>query len=79
LTATGGGTAKNWSYKTGAATLAAPSLNPNTGVIAGSNDKKVHSMSAITGERNYQPAAPYGITGGAIQSRPVSFRRRTAA
>jgi outer membrane protein assembly factor BamB len=70
-TAAGGGSSKNWSYKTGAATLAPPSLNPNTGVIAGSNDNKVHSMSASTGVRNYQPAGSTGITGGAIQSRPA--------
>jgi len=69
--AVGSGTTKNWSYKTGAATLAPPSLNPNTGVIAGSNDSKVHSMSASTGVRNYQPAGSTGITGGAIQSRPA--------
>jgi hypothetical protein len=67
--AAGSGTTRNWSYKTGAATLAPPSLNPNTGVIAGSNDNKVHSMSASTGVRNYQPAGSTGITGGAIQSR----------
>jgi len=68
--AVGSGATKNWSYKTGAATLAPPGLNPNTGVIAGSNDNKVHSMSASTGVRNYQPAGSIGITGGAIQSRP---------
>ena len=69
--AAGSGATKNWSYKTGAATLAPPSLNPDTGVIAGSNDSKVHSMSASTGVRNYQPAGSTGITGGAIQSRPA--------
>jgi len=68
-TNTGGGANKNWKYKTGAATLAPPSLNPDTGVIAGSNDNKVHSMSASTGGRKYQPAGSTGITGGAIQSR----------
>jgi len=67
----GSGTTKNWSYKTGAATLAPPGLNPNTGVIAGSNDSKVHSMSAANGGRQYQPSGSTGITGGAIQSRPA--------
>jgi len=67
----GSGTTKNWSYKTGAATLAPPGLNPSTGVIAGGNDNKVHSMNASTGMRNYQPTGTTGITTGAIQSRPA--------
>ncbi|MFQ5664054.1 MAG: DNRLRE domain-containing protein [Terriglobia bacterium] len=69
-TLTGGGTQKNWSYKTGAATLAAPGLIVGSTVVTGSNDGKVHSMSSATGERNYRPVAPLGTTGGAIQSRP---------
>ena len=67
----GSGTTKNWSYKTGAATLAPPGLNPSTGVITGGNDNKVHSMNASTGMGNYQPTGTTGITTGAIQSRPV--------
>ncbi len=68
-TLTGGGLNKNWSYRTGAATLAPPGLLPGNTVVAGSNDNKVHSMSAATGERRYQPVAPLGTTAGAIQSR----------
>lgn len=70
-TTTGGGTSKNWSYKTAGTALAPPGLNPNTGVVAVSNDNKVHSMSASTGVRNYQPSAIAGLTGAAVQSRPT--------
>ena len=70
-TAAGGGTSKNWSYKTAGTALAPPGLNPNTGVVAVSNDNKVHSMSASTGGRNYQPSAVAGLTGAAVQSRPT--------
>ncbi|MFQ5664728.1 MAG: DNRLRE domain-containing protein [Terriglobia bacterium] len=69
-TLTGGGTSKNWSYLTGATTLAPPGLIPGSTVVTGSNDNKVHSMSSTTGGRNYRPVAPIGTTGGAIQSRP---------
>ena len=70
-TAAGGGALKNWSYRSGAATLSPPALDPGNMVLAGSNDNKLHSMSAANGGRNYQPAGAVGITGGAIQSRPV--------
>ena len=70
-TTTGGGTNKNWSYKTAGSALAPPGLNPNTGVVSVSNDNKVHSMSAGTGVRNYQPSAIAGLTGAAVQSRPT--------
>lgn len=69
-TSVGGGANKNWSYLTGATTLAAPALNPGVTVVTGSNDSKVHSMSSANGGRNYQPAGTIGTTGGAIQSRP---------
>ncbi len=69
-TLTGGGTSKNWSYKTGAATLAPPGLDPGNTVVTGGNDNKVHSMSSSNGGRRYRPVAPLGTTGGAIQSRP---------
>ncbi|MFQ5776804.1 MAG: DNRLRE domain-containing protein [Terriglobia bacterium] len=69
-TLTGGGLNKNWSYLTGGTTLAPPGLDPGNTVVTGSNDFRVHSMSTATGERRYQPIAPLGTTGGAIQSRP---------
>jgi outer membrane protein assembly factor BamB len=70
-TTTGGGLLKNWSYLTGAASLSPPAIDPGNVVLSGSNDSKLHSMSAATGGRNYRPLAPVGTTGGAIQSRPV--------
>lgn len=70
-TTAGGGTNKNWSYKTSGTALAPPGLDPGNKVIAGSNDFNVHSMSATTGARNYQPAGAIGTTGGNIQTRPA--------
>lgn len=70
-TATGGGALKNWSYRTAAVSLSPPALDPGNVVVAGSNDFKLHSMSATNGRRNYQPAGLVGITGGVVQSRPV--------
>jgi outer membrane protein assembly factor BamB len=67
---TGGGANKNWSYKTGATTLAAPALDPGNIVVTGGNDNAVHAMSVTNGQRNYQPGGASGITGGAIQGRP---------
>lgn len=68
-TATGGGVNKDWSYKTGATTLAAPALNPGVSVVAGGNDDAVHSMSALNGQRFYQPGGTSGVTAGTIPSR----------
>jgi outer membrane protein assembly factor BamB len=67
---TGGGANKNWSYKTGATTLAAPALDPGNIVVTGGNDNAVHAMSATNGQRNYQPGGTSGVTGGTIQGRP---------
>ena len=69
-TVTGGGANKDWSYKTGATTLAAPALDPGNIVVTGGNDNTLHAMSAINGQRNYQPAGVIGFTGGTIQGRP---------
>ncbi|HTF26719.1 MAG TPA: DNRLRE domain-containing protein [Candidatus Limnocylindria bacterium] len=69
-TVTGGGANKNWSYKTGATTLAAPALDPGNIVLTGGNDNAVHAMSVTNGQRNYQPGGTSGLTGGAIQGRP---------
>jgi outer membrane protein assembly factor BamB len=69
-TVTGGGANKNWSYKTGATTLAAPALDPGNIVVTGGNDNAVHAMSVTNGQRNYQPGGTSGITGGTIQTRP---------
>jgi outer membrane protein assembly factor BamB len=69
-TVTGGGANKDWSYKTGATTLAAPALDPGNIVLTGGNDNAVHAMSAATGQRNYQPGGTSGVTGGTIQTRP---------
>lgn len=69
-TVTGGGANKNWSYKTGATTLAAPALDPGNIVVTGGNDSAVHAMSAANGQRNYQPGGTSGVTGGTIQTRP---------
>ncbi len=69
-TVTGGGANKNWSYKTGATTLAAPALDPGNIVVTGGNDDAVHGMSVTDGQRNYQPGGTSGVTGGAIQGRP---------
>ena len=69
-TVTGGGANKNWSYKTGATTLAAPALDPGNIVVTGGNDNAVHAMSATNGQRNYQPGGTSGVTGGTIQGRP---------
>ena len=69
-TAAGGGANKNWSYKTGATTLAAPALDPGNIVVTGGNDNSVHAMSVTNGQRNYQPGGTSGVTGGAIQGRP---------
>jgi outer membrane protein assembly factor BamB len=69
-TVTGGGANKNWSYKTGATTLAAPALDPGNIVVTGGNDNTVHAMSVTNGQRNYQPGGTSGVTGGAIQGRP---------
>jgi len=69
-TAAGGGANKNWSYKTGATTLAAPALDPGNIVVTGGNDNNVHAMSVTNGQRNYQPGGASGVTGGAIQGRP---------
>jgi len=69
-TAPGGGANKNWSYKTGATTLAAPALDPGNIVLTGGNDNAVHAMSATNGQRNYQPGGTSGLTGGAVQGRP---------
>jgi hypothetical protein len=66
----GGGTSKDWSYKTSATTLAAPALDPGVTVLTGGNDDIIHSMSASTGARNYQPGGVIGTTGGTIQTRP---------
>jgi outer membrane protein assembly factor BamB len=65
-----GGVNKLWSYRTGAATLAPPGIDPGNSVIVGSNDNIVHSMSVTDGGRRYQPGGAVGTTGGAIQSRP---------
>jgi hypothetical protein len=69
-TVTGGGANKNWSYKTSATTLAAPALDPGNIVVTGGNDNAVHAMSAVNGQRNYQPGGASGVTGGTIQGRP---------
>jgi outer membrane protein assembly factor BamB len=69
-TVTGGGANKNWSYKTGATTLAAPALDPGNIVVTGGNDSAVHAMSVTNGQRNYQPGGTSGVTGGTIQTRP---------
>ena len=69
-TVTGGVALKNWSYKTGATTLAAPALDPGNIVVTGGNDSAVHAMSAANGQRNYQPGGTAGVTGGTIQTRP---------
>ena len=69
-TVTGGGTNKNWSYKTSATTLAAPALDPGNIVLTGGNDNAVHAMSVTNGQRNYQPGGISGVTGGTIQGRP---------
>ena len=69
-TVTGGGANKNWSYKTGATTLAAPALDPGNIVVSGGNDNRVHAMSVTNGQRNYQPGGAIGVTGGTIQTRP---------
>jgi outer membrane protein assembly factor BamB len=69
-TVNGGGANKNWSYKTGATTLAAPALDPGNIVLTGGNDNAVHAMSAANGQRNYQPGGTSGVTGGTIQTRP---------
>jgi len=69
-TVTGGGANKNWSYKTSATTLAAPALDPGNIVVTGGNDNTLHAMSAINGQRNYQPGGVIGVTGGTIQGRP---------
>jgi len=69
-TVAGGGANKNWSYKTGATTLAAPALDPGNIVVTGGNDNAVHAMSAANGQRNYQPGGTSGVTGGTIQTRP---------
>ncbi|MCU1317626.1 MAG: hypothetical protein JWN63_2948, partial [Candidatus Acidoferrum typicum] len=69
-TVTGGGANKNWSYKTGATTLAAPALDPGNIVLTGGNDNAVHAMSVTNGQRNYQPGGTSGVTGGAIPGRP---------
>jgi hypothetical protein len=69
-TVTGGGTNKDWSYKTSATTLAAPALDPGSIVVTGGNDNTVHSMLASNGKRNYQPGGTAGVTGGTIQGRP---------
>jgi len=69
-TVTGGGASKRWSYKTSATTLAAPALDPGNIVVSGGNDNAVHAMSAVNGQRNYQPGGTSGVTGGAIQGRP---------
>jgi outer membrane protein assembly factor BamB len=69
-TVTGGVANKNWSYKTGATTLAAPALDPGNIVVAGGNDNNVHAMRVTDGLRNYQPGGVSGVTGGAIQGRP---------
>jgi hypothetical protein len=68
-TSAGGGANKDWSYKTGATTLAAPALNPGISVVTGGNDDAVHSMSAVNGQRFYQPGGTSGVTAGAIPSR----------
>ncbi len=70
ITVTGGGANKNWSYKTGATTLAAPALDPGNIVVTGGNDNTVHAMSVNNGQRNYQPGGTSGVTGGTIQGRP---------
>lgn len=70
-TVTGGGANKDWSYKTSATTLAAPALDPGNIVLTGGNDDVVHSMSAVNGQRNYQPGGTVGVTGGTIQERPA--------
>ena len=69
-TITGGVANKRWSYKTSATTLAAPALDPGNIVVTGGNDNAVHAMSAVNGQRNYQPGGTSGLTGGAIQGRP---------
>jgi outer membrane protein assembly factor BamB len=69
-TTVGGGTKKRWSYKTAATTLSAPALDPGVVVVTGGNDNVIHSMSATTGARNYQPGGVIGTTGGTIQTRP---------
>jgi outer membrane protein assembly factor BamB len=69
-TGSGGGANKDWSYRTGATTLAAPALDPGNIVVTGGNDAAVHSMSAANGQRNYQPGGTSGVTGGTIQTRP---------
>jgi outer membrane protein assembly factor BamB len=69
-TGAGGGTNKDWSYKTAATTLAAPALDPGNIVVTGGNDNAVHAMSVTNGQRNYQPGGTSGVTGGTIQTRP---------
>jgi outer membrane protein assembly factor BamB len=70
-TLAGGGTSKNWSYKTAGTALAPPGLDPGNKVVVGSNDSNVHSMSALNGARRYRPAGSTGTTGGTVQSRPA--------
>jgi concanavalin A-like lectin/glucanase superfamily protein/putative pyrroloquinoline-quinone binding quinoprotein len=56
-----------WSYATLATSLAAPGIDPNDVVLAGSNDNKLHGMNASDGTLAFAPFA----TGGAIQARPA--------
>ena len=56
----------NWSYATGATSLAPPGLTDGGVVVSGSNDSKLHGMSASTGTQSFTPFA----TGNAIQARP---------
>jgi outer membrane protein assembly factor BamB len=70
-TATGGGTSKNWSYKTAGSALAPPGLDPGNKVIVASDDNNLHSMNAGSGARNYKPAGATGTTGGPVQTRPA--------
>ncbi len=72
-TVTGGGANKDWSYKTGATTLAAPALDPGYIVVTGGNDNLVHTMSAVNGMRAYQPGGTSGVTGGSIPARLAVF------
>ncbi len=69
-TSVGGGTNKNWSYKTNGTALAAPGLDPANKVIVPSNDNNLHSMSASSGARLYKPTGATGTTGGPVVSRP---------
>lgn len=66
VTPKGGAGSPNWSYATGATTLVPPGLTDGGVVVSGSNDSKLHGMSASVGTQSFAPF----VTGLAIQARP---------